>query len=220
MVTVNSGACEPTDKFENTPRDKWHLLLITKRSFLDRRLKHDCRCLIEFCEEAESVFAELGYKSAEDMIREGYELDPTQIELAVAWLKHNEPETGIGIQEVSKRVLIQQLAAEHPDWTYQRIADEVGVTKGYVSQVFSKLSESDKKLNMPSHVTNRNDQADFRKLPEELREQVAAKEISLNAAAIRAGIRKKPTPLQQLLRAWKKASQEERTEFMKRKDEQ
>jgi hypothetical protein len=220
MVTVNSGACEPTDKFENTPRDKWHLLLITKRSFLDRRLKHDCRCLIEFCEEAESVFAELGYKSAEDMIREGYELDPTQIELAVAWLKHNEPETGIGIQEVSKRVWIQQLAKDNPKWTQQRIADEVVVDKGYVSRVLTKSCESQKSVNTPDSIKSSRDRADFRKLPEELREQVAAKEISLNAAAIRAGIRKKLTPLQELIRAWKKATQEERTEFMKRKDEQ
>jgi predicted transcriptional regulator len=219
MVTVNSGACEPTDKFENTPRDKWHLLLITKRSFLDRRLKHDCRCLIQFCEEAESVFAELGYKSAEDMIREGYELDPTQIELAVAWLKHNEPETGIGIQEVSKRVWIQQLAKDNPKWTQQRIADEVGVSQPYVNMVISETSESEKVL-IPPHINGNADRADFRKLPEELREQVAAKEISLNAAAIRAGIRKKPTPLQELLRAWKKATKEERTEFMKRKDQQ
>jgi hypothetical protein len=170
MVTVNSGACEPTDKFENTPRDKWHLLLITKRSFLDRRLKHDCRCLIEFCEEAESVFAELGYKSAEDMIREGYELDPTQIELAVAWLKHNEPETGIGIQEVSKRVWIQQLAKDNPKWTQQRIADEVGVSRQYAHDVLSsKSSESEKTIDIPDHINGNADRADFRKLPEELR---------------------------------------------------
>jgi hypothetical protein len=54
----------------------------------------------------------------------------------------------------------------------------------------------------------------------ELFEEVKAGRMSANAAAIRAGIRKKPTPLQELLRAWKKATKEERTEFMKRKDEQ
>jgi hypothetical protein len=53
-----------------------------------------------------------------------------------------------------------------------------------------------------------------------LLESIKRGELSVNQAAIRAGIRKKPTPLQELLRAWKKATKEERTEFMKRKDDQ
>jgi len=53
----------------------------------------------------------------------------------------------------------------------------------------------------------------------ELLESIKRGEMSVNQAAIRAGIRKKPTPLQELLRAWNKATKEERTEFLKRKDE-
>jgi Arc/MetJ-type ribon-helix-helix transcriptional regulator len=201
MVTVNSGACEPTDKFENTPRDKWHLLLITKRSFLDRRLKHDCRCLIEFCEEAESVFAELGYKSAEDMIREGYELDPTQIELAVAWLKHNEPQHAIGLKSVSDAI---ELARANKDSVQGRRTDLLlGDSK--------KLGEGNTNEYLLRRLARDHD---------DILAMVESGELSVNAAAIRAGIRKKPTPLQELLRAWKKATKEERTEFMKRKDQQ
>ena len=85
-LTIDSGPVEATDKFNNTPKDKWRLLLIAKRSFLSRRLKHDCRCLTEFCEEAEAVYSELGFKSPEEMIREGYELEPAQVSLAVVWL--------------------------------------------------------------------------------------------------------------------------------------
>lgn len=198
MVTVNSGACEPTDKFENTPREKWHLLLITKRSFLGRRLKHDCRCLIEFCEEAESVFAELGYKSAEDMIREGYELDPSQIELAVAWLKHNEPQEAIGLKSVSDAIELARANKE-------------------------KQKPGPKAIESKFDSTHSNSNANvLRRLArdhEDILAMVESGELSVNAAAIRAGIRKKPTPLSQLLKWWKKATAEERNEFLKRKDD-
>jgi hypothetical protein len=48
----------------------------------------------------------------------------------------------------------------------------------------------------------------------ELFAQVAAGTISANAAAIKAGFRKKPTPLDQLNAAWSKASDEERHRFL------
>lgn len=201
MVTVNSGACEPTDKFENTPRDKWHLLLITKRSFLGRRLKHDCRCLIDFCEEAESVFAELGYKSAEDMIREGYELDPTQIELAVAWLKHNEPQEAIGLKSVSDAI---ELARANKDSVQGRRTD---------------LGLDGDSIKLERGTTNANILRRLARDHEDILAMVESGELSVNAAAIRAGIRKKPTPLSQLLKWWKKATAEEQAEFLKRKDE-
>ena len=44
--------------------------------------------------------------------------------------------------------------------------------------------------------------------------QVAAGTISANAAAIKAGFRKKPTPLDQLNAAWNKVSEEERRQFL------
>lgn len=203
MVTVNSGACEPTDKFENTPRDKWHLLLITKRSFLGRRLKHDCRCLIDFCEEAESVFAELGYKSAEDMIREGYELDPTQIELAVAWLKHNEPQEAIGLDDISKKIANAKHDAE--------------VVKQGTRTDKQPLSNR-KKLQGGGTGVDYTLRRLARDAPNFL-DKIESGELSVNAAAIRAGIRKKPTPLNQLLKWWKKATEEERNEFLKLKEQ-
>ncbi len=53
----------------------------------------------------------------------------------------------------------------------------------------------------------------------DLFEEVKAGRMSANAAAIQAGIRKKPTALEQLFKWWKKATDEERTEFLNRKDE-
>lgn len=205
MVTINSGTPEPDDRFQDTPREKWPTLLNAKRSFLSRRLNYDCRCLIQFREEAEEVYAELGYASSEEMIRDGYELDPSQIELAVAWLKHNEPQEQISLKAVTKKAEeVRQLRIEYPDWTQQQIADEVGCSQPYVAQVISKNCDLKETVITPESIKSSRDKADFRKLPHELQEQVRAKQISMNAAAIQAGIRKKPTPEEQCVKAFRK----------------
>lgn len=205
MVKIDSGPLEATDKFEQVPKDKWRTLMRVKRDFLSINLAYDCRCLVEFCQEAELVYSDCGFKSAPEMIQQGYELDPVEIELAVAWLKHNQPKQEIGLEAITKTAdKIRQLKDENPNWSQQQIAEEVGCTKGYVSQVFSKMSELDKSLNIPSALQSRTDQADFRKLPAELQQKVAAKEVSLNAAAIQAGIRKKPTPAEIIVKTFAK----------------
>jgi hypothetical protein len=98
-VSVDSGPIDPTDSFASTPRDKWKLLVWEKRDFLQTRLTHDCRCLVEFCKEASEVWQELGYESADDMVRNGFELDPQEIKIAVAWLRINEPEAVSGLDD-------------------------------------------------------------------------------------------------------------------------
>lgn len=55
----------------------------------------------------------------------------------------------------------------------------------------------------------------LRRQAPELFEEVKAGRMSANAAAIKAGIRKKPAPLNQLVKWWKKATTEERNEFLK-----
>jgi transcriptional regulator with XRE-family HTH domain len=169
---------------------------------------------VQFCEEAEVVYSELGYTSAEQMIREGYELEPSQVELAVAWLRHNEPTEAVGIAEVSKRAIIQETRQEHPEWTQQQIADEVGVSKPYVSRVLTKILDSKESVNIPDHLTASDSKADYRKLPPDLQQAVAEREVSLNAAAIEAGIRKKPTAEETCLKAFRKA--ENRLDTLKR----
>lgn len=193
MARIDSGPIDATDSFDDVPKSKWHRLVAARRSFLAAKINYDCRCLVRFCQDAERVWQELGYDSAEHMIRKGYWLDPAEIELAVAWLKHNEPQTEIGLKEVSKRVKIRELRDEHPDWTQARIAQEVGVTKGYISQVFSERFESNDLLNIPPDLSGKESRADFRKLPSELQQAVVEKKVSLNAAAIQAGVRHKPS---------------------------
>ena len=79
----------------------------------------------------------------------------------------------------------------------------MGCTQGYVARVITKTSQREE-LVIPSTIQGNSSKADFRKLPPELQQQVAAKEVSLNAAAIAAGIRRKPTPEDTCLKAFSK----------------
>jgi hypothetical protein len=114
--------------------------------------------------------------------------------------------------------LFEQVVAgreDHPEWTQQRIADEVGVDKAYVSRTLTKSCDSQESVNVPPHLNGDHEKADYRKLPQDMREAVAQKKISLNAAAIQAGIRKRPSALDQLRANWRKATEDEREAFLR-----
>lgn len=90
-VTINSGPPDPAHRPTEQPREKWRMLMWVKRDFLRRSITYDCRSLLEFVQDAENMWQELGFKSAEDMIVNGYELDPYEIELAFIWLTIKAP---------------------------------------------------------------------------------------------------------------------------------
>lgn len=69
-----------------------------KRDFLRRSITFDCRSLLEFIQDAEEMWQELGFDSAEHMIREGYELDPIEVQYALDWLKVKAPEEAVGFE--------------------------------------------------------------------------------------------------------------------------
>lgn len=198
MVTIDSGSVEATYKFDNTPRAKWHLLLIAKKSFLKTRLNHDCRCLIEFCEEAELVYADLGFASAEEMIRHGYELDPSQVSLAVAWLKANSDAAPVGMADLSKKIAE---AKERP------LADVGDIGRGRSNRV-DNVNSNAKGGNETEYTLRRL----ARDAPAML-DKIESGELSVNAAAIAAGIRKKPSQAEIAVKAFRKA--ENRLEAMR-----
>jgi hypothetical protein len=145
--------------------------------------------LIDFCEEAEVVWNELGFESAADMIRNGYELDPVEIDLAVAWLRHNEPQVAVGIEAIKAKV---QEARAKP------LADVGPPTKEEKANVGSSNNDT---------VGNTNDYL-LRRLARdapEMLDKIEAGELSVNAAAIQAGIRKKPTPEEVCVKAFDKS---------------
>jgi hypothetical protein len=108
-------------------------------------------------------------------------------------------------KEIKKRTQIKELSIAHPEWSQQDIANKVGTSRQYVHEVLSSKNLDSKELvDIPSHLTATDSKADFRKLPAELREKVAARQVSLNQAAIQAGIRKKPTAEEQCVRLFLK----------------
>jgi hypothetical protein len=110
-------------------------------------------------------------------------------------------------KEITKRTQIQKLRKEHPEWTQQQIAEKVGVSRPYVTQVVSEISESENLVTIPDHIKGNTDRADFNKLPPELQAKVASREININAAAIAVGIRKWLAPEDAALKAFGKVTE-------------
>lgn len=192
-VKIDSGALSPTYRFRDIPKERWDELVWEKRNFLATKINYDCRCLIDFCDEANAVWSDLGYESAADMIRNGYELDPQQIELAVAWLKINEPSAAIPLNDVSAKVAE---ARKRP------LPDHGGDRK---SEVHDNQG-SDATLN--SAKGGRGAEYLLRRLARdcpEMLDRIEAGELSVHAAAIKAGIRKVKSPDEKAVDAWRKA---------------
>jgi transcriptional regulator with XRE-family HTH domain len=146
------------------------------------------------------------YKSRNEFLQKkvliNFDLTEANVSRIVHLLKGGEIEAA---QEVLKsKDKIRELRTDHPEWTQQQIAEKVNVTQGYVARIITEKSESDN-LVIPDHLNNRNDRADFNKLPTELQQKVASREISLNQAAIQAGIRRKPSDSDTVLKAFTRA---------------
>src|SRR6266478_4617213 len=70
------------------PQERWHELMLARRQFKNK-LSHNCQCLIEFVNDANVMFAELGFENTEAMISYWYHLQPEEIAVAVEWLRLN-----------------------------------------------------------------------------------------------------------------------------------
>ena len=192
-VTIDSGALSPTYRFADVPKERWKQLVREKRNFLATNIKYDCRCLVEFCEEAEIVWSDLGYESAADMIRNGYELEPVEIELAVAWLRHNEPQAEVGLDAIkqkvaeakSKPLLPHDVKDGRPSKDTQRSVDNVNTSRGGNDTEYTLRRLA-------------------RDCPEML-DKIESGELSVNAAAVKAGIRKRPSKAEVCVSAFRKA---------------
>ena len=77
----------------------------------------------------------------------------------------------------------------------------------------TKSSYEEKSLDMPEHVKGNTTQATFRKLPEELQEQVVSKQKSVRAAGIEAGVIVVPTPLEKAQKAYDKLTDADKSQF-------
>lgn len=101
-VKVDSGPIEATDPLHYVPKDRWRDLMLARRQFLDVKVSHDCRCLVEFVDDAKQMFKTLGFSSVEDMIRDGYGLEPEEVAIAVRWLELNPPDDPVPMETAVK----------------------------------------------------------------------------------------------------------------------
>jgi len=148
---------------------------------------------------------------------------PSQVELAVAWLRHNEPAQAIGIKDVAAAIkaarekpLAKNGTNQHSDVgdaiasaKLNPISDQVGVDNINPSNV-DNINKSKSKGGTDTTYTLRRLARD----QPELLDKIEAGELSVNAAAIAAGIRKKPTPEEVCVKAFGKV--ENRLKTLKR----
>jgi hypothetical protein len=167
-IVIDSGPIDAQDKLQDVPKEKWRDLMLARKSFMEIRLSHDCRCLVEFVDDAAIMFKELGFASVHDMVREGYDLEPEEIAVAVEWLRLNPDNVPRSLERV------QNLAG----WGGDRRSE--------------KAKDQDR---VPTLKTRGRayDLARLKRDRPDLAEKVIAGELSANAAAIEAGFRKKPT---------------------------
>lgn len=198
-VLIDSGPVSATARLQDVPSAKWHDLMLARRTFLTINLSFDCRCLLQFVEDAEQMHDTLGFKSAEAMIRDGYELAPAEIALALEWLKINSPEEPISLDaaRLAAQATIRETRSAVDPNTVGRPRKGVHATplpKGNSSARIAARLKRDH-LEIAAAV----ERGEYR---------------SMRAAGIAAGIVKPPTPLAELRHAWKKASQDERHTFL------
>jgi hypothetical protein len=179
-VVVDSGPVTATLKLRQVPQEKWLDLMWVRRDFMQRRLGYDCRCLVEFIADAEIMYGPLGYESADNMIRDGYDLSPEEIRVAVEWLKLNPPDEPISLPAVQEWV-----AAE---WGGAR----EGAGRPKAGEQREGNQADNISLNKPEYGTSAAyTLARLNRDRPDLAEKVRAKELSPNAAAIEAGFRKR-----------------------------
>jgi hypothetical protein len=169
-LVIKSGPITAEDSVHQVPPEKWRELVDARRRFLEIKLSHDCRCLVEFVNDAEIMFSTLGYSTRDDLIRDGYGLEPAEIDIAVQWLELNPPTQPISLQVV-------KFLANHGG---DRRSKKAMVQRDIVTL-------KTKRGNSREYVLARL----WRDGRPDLMTKVESGEISANAAAIEAGFRKK-----------------------------
>jgi hypothetical protein len=185
-VRIDSGPVSANDQLHAVPQSKWHDLMLARRQYLDIHVASDCRCLVEFVNDANVMYAALGFASVNHMIRDGYHLGPAEIGMAVEWLKLRKPDEPVSLDQAVK--------------LGQR---EIGIEGGKAGPGRGKKTDSNATRfigRSRAYILARLDRDGHA----ELAAKVRFKEISANAAAEQMGWREKPTPLQQIKKLWGK----------------
>lgn len=124
-VFIDSGI-DPLCRLEFVPQEHWKKLVEARNGFISVEFTKDCRQILEWVQDAEVMWKPLGYKSRNDLISEGYGLNPEEVRLAARWLELNEPPTAIPYNEAVKGGRQQQGAIEKVKVTRPAMAAEGG----------------------------------------------------------------------------------------------
>lgn len=96
-VTVDKGPITATSDVRDLPPDKWACLLDARSSFLRIHLPYDCRCLLDWVEDADrlEMWKVAGYSSLDDMIKRCWEIDPALVQWALTGLRSIKPDWAV-----------------------------------------------------------------------------------------------------------------------------
>ena len=85
-VKIDSGKPEAWQSPEDVSESIWPELLTLKRDFVKIRIFNNFCKFLEFVEDAEVMFEELGYDSVKDMLIRGYEVELREVGIALEWV--------------------------------------------------------------------------------------------------------------------------------------
>jgi hypothetical protein len=200
-VKIDSGILAAWQRPWEISKDKWFFLMQEKRSFIQTNIPYDCRCLLEFVQDANEMWEELGFKSAQDMISNGYYLDPVEVDLAYEWLSIQNPESAVNFETAVKGG--------------RKLRDRPGAPEGNKNACKDKNNCSN--TTIVSEDIGRG--KDYllarieRDTPEILEKYKQGEFPSVRQAAIAAGIVKVPTAFERILKLLPKISEEETKEL-------
>jgi hypothetical protein len=192
-VLVDSGPIEATDKLHQVPRAKWRSLMVARQLYLRTNLSHDCRCLVEFVDDAQQMFEPLGFRSVDEMVRDGYQLSPAEIGVAVEWLRLH-PDEAVPF-DVAQRLAIEERKRKAQETDAEDQANKSRQGKGprddkgrFVDNEITAINER------PVGTSRAYALRRLRKDRPDIHARVLAGELSPHGGMVEAGFRKRKQP--------------------------
>ena len=124
-MKIKTGTVYHEDRLTATPRAQWPALLRERRMYIETQFEYDCRCIVQYLDEAEEVYIELGYESADEMIQQELLIKPEWVRIAVTWLNQEQRFEPVTKAEVDAITLAAAKAQTQP-----LAAAEIGVEGG------------------------------------------------------------------------------------------
>ncbi len=84
---INTGPIDYRDSLAKISREKWDDLFSKRRIYIHTEFEHGCECVVDWLQEAEQFYSDLGYNSADEMLLERLEIPPNWVRMAAAVLE-------------------------------------------------------------------------------------------------------------------------------------